>query len=467
MVNDSNPGTTEKNGARGVLAYWGPPIVIGLIVGLALAWVGRVGGIGRTAVDEIVGRWEWGAHDSNAELEKEIAALGPSARSDVISAFESVEDEYPDLKVWIAERLTEEPFFDTKSLAAAARGDSEWDRRTAAVALARRLREEADPDVVMPALLDWIKDLSTDDHELPITAVEAMGPLPSEWEARVRDALLALARKRAPIGDPEDDWTPEDREIAISQGLARFLPDDAVVDLFCEIMTDDDDDYAPRVAAVRAMSENQVFDRFDAWKAAGASSNEVVRQAVADNLFRTQEREFGEILEPLHVDPHSLVRAGSIDTQIVRRQPTMLDVIDQLLEDHDIWVRFAAMEATGIFGDAPGGPQRGAMLLRLLGESDEPQDVQGALLALYTMTDEAYGVREIDIHPHMHEVEEAAVDAFMKDTEGRADAVAKYRERFGGAMFTKEDRIAVLEKLRTHPDPENRARAEKLLEELN
>ncbi len=465
-------GGGSAGGVRGFLAYWGPPVAIGLVVGLGMVWAWRSLAIGRTDVDEIVARWEWGADDANAALEDEIAALGPSARGDVLEAFRNVDGDYPDLKVWVAQRLTEEPFFDNKSLAEEARGDDRWDRRTAAVALALRLREEADPDVVMPGILDWLNDLATDDHELAVMAVAAVGPLPPDWESRVREALVRLARRRDPVsGDAADDWSPEDRDIVIQQGLANLLRDAAVpaqdvLDVLYEIMTDEEDDYAPRVAAVRVLSEKKQFERFDAWKAAAASSNDVVRQAVADNLFRTQDRAFGEILKPMHRDPHSLVRSGSLDTQILRRQPTMLDVIDQLLEDHDVWVRFAAAEAVAVFKDAPGAPQRAAMLVRLLEESDEPVDAEGAILALSAITGDVFGFREIDVHPQMEEVEESALDAFMKDPEGRAEAAAKYRTKLGGVVFTREDRIAVLEKLLEHPDPENRARAERLLAEL-
>lgn len=459
-------GEARRGGIGAFLAYWIPPIGIGLVVGLAIVWVWRAGGIGRTPVDDIVEHWEWGAHDANEALADRIAALGPSARRDLVDAFEAVDPDYPELKVWIAGLLTEEPFFDTKTLADAARGDDRWARRTAAVALALRLREEADPDIVMPGILDWLKDLAIDDHELPVSAVAALGPLPPEWEARSREALIELARRRAPIGDPDEDWSPEDREIVIQQGLARMIPDAAVVDVLHEVMTDEQDDFAPRVAAIRALSENRVFDRFDAWKAAAASADGVVRQAVADNLFRAQDREFGEILKPMHVDASPLVRAGSLDTQVLRRQPTMLDVLDVLLEDHDEWVRFAAAEAVAAFKDASETPRNAAMLLCLLEESDNGQDVTGALLALQAITGEVWGFREVDVHPNIQEVEQSALDAFLQDPAGRKEAAAKYRARFGGATWTKEDRIAVLERLREHADPDNRTRAEKLLSEL-
>jgi hypothetical protein len=451
LANDSDSTkTVDGGGARGFLAYWGPPVVIGLLAGLALVWFWRAGGIGRTQVDEIVDRWQWGEHEANEELADEIAALGPSARADVVTAFRGVDDAYPDLRVWIAERLTEEPFFDTKTLADAARGDDRWERRTASVALARRLREEADPDIVMPGLLDWLKDLSTDDHELPVTAVGALGPLPTEWDSRVREALLELAGRRPPVGDPEDDWSAEDREIVIQQGLSRFAKGDpAVQDVLFTVMTDEEDDFAPRVAAVRVLSENLVFDRLDAWKEASGSRDDVVRQAVADNLFRAQDRAYGAVLKAMHVDAHPHVRAGSVDSQIMRR-----------------WVRFAATEAIAAFKDAPEASRHAGALIRMLEESDAPEDVTGAILTLGSLTSETYGFREVDVHYHAQDVEESALEAFMSDPEGRQQAAAKYRAKFGGVSYTVEDRVAVLEKLLEHADAQNRAHAAELLDAL-
>ncbi len=460
-------GTSGGAGASGFLAYWGPPVAIGLLVGLGIVLAVRSLDIGKTDVDQIIEQYEWNVYDNNLKLEEQVAKLGASARSDVVSAFEDAPGgEWADLKTWIAEMLLKDPFFDSETLIRAARSDDTWNRRCAAAALARVLREDADPDVVMPGLLEWLTDLSIDDHAIAISALGLLGPLPSQWQEPVKVALLALAEKRAPVAD--DDWLPEDREITIQQGLNRYASDERVQALLYHILADDTDDLGPRVAAVRALSENALFADVEAWKAGARATDETVRQAVAENLFRTPEPSFAEVLQPMHVDAHWAVRQGSLDTQVARRQETMLPVMDQLLADYEQWVRFGAMEACAVFKNSPGKEARNGMLLRLLAESDESTDVEGAILALYSISGKTFGFREVDVHQHVQEVEESALAAFMKDPEGRAEAVQKFREAFGGtAVWTKADHIGTLEKLRKHADPNNRERAERLLGELN
>ena len=454
-------------GVRGVLGYWGPPIIVGLLVGLGIVAVVRHGGIGRSEVDEIVEAWDWGADAENEALAERIEALGAKARADLIDAFHDVDDEYMDLKVWTAERMLAEPFFDTRYLTEVARGGHGADRRAAAVALARHLREDAETAVVMPGILDWLGDLGRDDQSAAIRALHGLGPLAPEWRDPARDALLGLAARRPPVSDdPDADFVPEVREEAISLGLGRLLPDAQVEELVHRTIADEDD-FAPRIAAVRALSENLVFGSKEAWAAAARSRDEVVRQAVAENLFRVTDPAWSDILQPLHVDAHPYVRTGSVDTQVQRRQPTMLPVMDQLLEDHDVWVRFSAMAACAAFRDEPGGSARNGQLLRILAESDEPSDVEGAVLALHTISKKAFGFREVDLLHYTQEIEETALDAFMKDPEGRADAVRRYREAFGGtAVWTAADRRGTLSKLLQHADPDNRKRAERLLAEL-
>ena len=89
MADETQTETSKAEaGAPGFFAYWGPPVAIGLLVGLAIVGVVRYSGIGQTEVDGIVKRYEWGVHEMNQELAGEVAALGASARRDVLDAFE-------------------------------------------------------------------------------------------------------------------------------------------------------------------------------------------------------------------------------------------------------------------------------------------------------------------------------------------------------------------------------------------
>ncbi len=451
-------------GLKGFAAYWGPPVLLGLLAGgLIVGGWHLVRKLRTSPVDGIVARWFWHDSETNDRLATEIAALGPSARGDLLAAFRGAPD--LDQQVWIAQRLLAEPFFERKALVEFARSGTGAAHRAAAVALALDLREEADPDLVMPGVVEWLTDMEVDSHELAIAAAAALGPLPPPWHERVRDALMAIVRFRPPPGtDPDFDFTPDDRETAILVGIGQYATEPDVQALLEAEMTDESEPAHTRVAAIRALAEHQVFGSFEPWRRAAKSADPVVRQALADNLLRTQDRSVFDILQPLHEDENEFVRSSSVETQTARRQSTILPVVHQLLEDWSPEVRFYTLLAVAAFKDEPGNPERCGHVLRMLEESDEPLDVAGAILALSRITGEVYGVREIDVHQLMDEVDEDALEAFVKDADGRREAAAKWRDKFGGAaVYTDGDRRKALEALAQHKDPENRARAEKLL----
>jgi hypothetical protein len=293
--------------------------------------------------------------------------------------------------------------------------------------------------------------------------------LSSSWEARVREALLEVARHRTPPNPDEAERIADDRGGALLI-LKLALPDDEVKALLWTVAKDDTDDEYPRVNSVRALAEGGVLDAadLDDWAAAAKASNPTVRQTVADNLYRSPLPVYDKVLEPLQFDAHFLTRSGAIDAQIKRRRPTMLPRFDELLEDSWEWTRFSAMYAAGVFkNETEGMAQRAAMMLNLLETSEDPVDVMGALLAMKMITDEVHGMDANEVKIHEQTVDEAQLRTFMADKAGRKAAADKWRAKFGAAaVWTVDDRLRTLEKVTKHADEKNVERARALIEQL-
>ncbi len=464
---DSPEKLVDEKPEAGWLAYWGPPIVAGLVIGTLLVGAWRFLGIGRTAVDEIAAEWKWGEFEANDKLRQQVVGLGREAREDLLATYLAAPCDYADYKLWLGTILATEPFFDTSSLVEAVRTGDACDQRTSAVILAEIL-QDADPELVLPGILAWLEDVEDDQHDAPIRALGTMSPLIGAWHGRARAALLELATRRGSDPEPlEDNFRAEDRAAAVN-ALGDFLPDDGVLALLTTVMTDDDDHPSPRIVAIRQMSQNGAFDDLETWKTACESATWQVRQTAAENLVRSPDPAFSSVLEKLHTDAESVVRIGAIETETHRRRPTMLPVAGQLLEDHDEWVRFYAMLAVAAFGEEPGAALRNGMLLRVFRDSDDEIDVEGAVLALTRVLGKTPpGFREIDVHRHKEEVDAAAIKGFMGDAGGRTEAAAEVQKMLGAdAVYPVAERKKALQTMLEHADLENQARAKLLLEEL-
>ena len=146
----------------------------------------------------------------------------------------------------------------------------------------------------------------------------------------------------------------------------------------------------------------------------------------------------------------------------------MLPVIHQLLEDWDEWVRYEALKPVSTFRAEPGAEARNGMLLNLLATSSADPDLNGTLLALFAITGKLpEGIGEQHVDRRMWEIDEAVLEAFKKDTEGRRQAVAFYAEEFAArAVWTPDARRETLNRLLGHADVRNRERAAEELRKM-
>ncbi len=461
---------------RGVFHDWVVPIALGLALGGAGfgAWKLSRGAF-HSKSWMILEKWSYEDADGNEGVAKDLRALGPSARADVVDAFRDLPPDQTEVKVWLARLVSGEPWFDTASMKEIVRDAkaSKEDRRAAACALVDVQDKEVDAELVLPVFEAWLLDSDSPDRGFAVGRLDHMwraGMLNSQWEERVKKALIEMT-KRMPPKKPEDaDRIVDDRASAVLL-LQMALPDDDVKKLLFATAKDDTDDELVRVNGVRSLAEGHVLDAADVpeWAAVGKATSGVVRQSVADNLQRAQDASYDKVLDPLQFDANPLARAGALDTQIKRRRPTMLPRFDELLEDHYEWARFGAMYAAGVFkNETDGVGPRAAMMLRLLESSEDPVDVMGAAIAMKMITGKVYGFEKAeDVHIQEQSVEETALSTFMSDTAGRKQAADKWREHFGAsAVWTDADRVKTLEKLLAHADPKNVERAKIALEAL-
>lgn len=481
-------GQAKKPG--GILREWVLPIVIGLALGVGIVKVWR--GWGNEALRvfdsgawKIISKWEYGSFEENDALAAEVKALGKESRADVLASFRRIEvperpyDGEDEWKTWVATLLVGEPFFDSRSLLEICHDGSAplWDRATAAAALVQLLRKDVNPDAVSDPLLRWLENLEPTDHNIPLRAVQQMrsdGIFPPDQDGRLLKALLALSAKDA-RRKPEIREEAEDEAVFVASDRCRalrfagtFVTDDSVKALLWSIAEDETDDVQVRSIAIQTLASNKQFEDVGRWKKIAASADGIVRQTVADNLVQSPDAAFDAILAQYHTDAEAMVRKSSVETQVQRKRPTMLPVMDLLLEDYEPWVRREALIACGTFKDHLDGlGAREGQILRLLGTSAAEEDVEGAILALHAITGQCFGFAESDIDASNGEVRPAALKAFMSDVEGRKVAVEKWRAHLGGtAVWTDSDRRKTLEKLAKHADPENVKRAEAELLQL-
>jgi hypothetical protein len=454
---------------------WVVPIALGLAIGGAGIGAWKLSrGAFHSKAWMILEKWADEDADGNEGVAKELQALGPSARGDVVESMRDLPRDQTEVKIWVARLVAAEPWFDTASLKEIARDANapKEDRRAAACALIDVQNKEVDAELVLPVIESWLQDADSPDRGIAIGRLEHMwraGMLNSQWEGRSKKALIEMA-KRVPPKKPDDaDRIIDDRASALLL-LQMALPDDDVKKLLWTVAKDDTDDELVRVNCVRSLAEGHVLDEQDVddWVAVAKAGTGVVRQAVADNLQRAQVPSYDKVLEPLQFDANPLARSGALDTQIKRRRPTMLARFDELLEDSYEWVRFGAMYAAGLFkNETDGIGPRTAMMLRLLETSEDPVDVMGAALAMKMITGEVYGFRPEDVHIHEQSVEESSLRTFMSDAAGRKQAADKWRVHLGAtAVWTDGDREKTLGKLLTHADPKNAERAKIALEML-
>lgn len=468
----------EQKKPGGVFREWILPIVIGLALGVGIvkAWqhTDQVLQMFDSAAWKIVARWEYGSFEENDKLSGEVQALGKEARADVLDAFRRIEvpahpygeDEW---KTWAATLLVGEPFFDSRSLLEICKDTKApvWDRSAAAAALVQLLRKDVNPVAVVEPLLLWLENLDVSDHNIPLRAVQQMrsdGIFPPDQDDRLRKALLRLsARDSRP--KPED----EDEQVYISSDRTRalrfagtFVTQDDVKKLLWTIALDDTDDVQVRSVAIQTLAGNKQFDDIEPWKKLAASADGIVRQTVADNLSNSQDAAYDAVIAPFHTDAAAMVRKSSVETQVQRKRPTMLPVMDLLLEDAEPWVRRESLIACGTFKDhLDGMGARQGQILRLLETSDAEEDVEGAILALHAMTGQTFGFEAGDIDAGNSAVRSTALAAFISDAEGRKLTADKWRKYLGGnAVWTDSDRRKTLEKLAKHADPDNVKRAE-------
>ena len=470
-----NAGAQPVEESQGFFRDWVVPIVLGLAIGAGLFKLWPVARDAmRSKAGSVVASYDPEDDEANDALAKELRGLGASARGDLVEAMRDLPPDAIDAKIWIARQIAGEPWFDVASLKEILKdaGASRQDRRAAACALLDTQHKEVDTELVLPVLEEWLNDVSAPDRGLAVNRADQMwrlGMLSSQWEARVKHALVQLA-KRSATADPERADLIFDERAFACLTLTLGLPDAEVKKTLWTIAKDDSDDDMPRINSIRALSEGGVLDAADVddWAAVAKATSPVVRQTVADNLFRATAPVYDKVLEPLQFDASPLARTGALDSQVKRRRPTMLNRFDELMEDSYEWVRFDAMFAAGVFKhETENLPARAAMILGVLETSDDPVDVKGAVLALRMLTDETHGLLPTDVHLHEQTVEEVPLRAFMTDTAGRKDAADKWRAKFGAAaVWTTADRVKTLEKVLKHADPKNVERAQILLEKL-
>jgi hypothetical protein len=462
----------------GIVRDWVVPILLGLLIGggLVVAWrSGRV--LFQSKVWTLVEKYEKAAaEDGDAEaVVKELHALGPTARADLVKALHDLAADHMETKIWVAHQLAGEPWFDTTSLKEIVRDAkaAKEDHRAAACALVDTQSKEVDAELVLPVLEEWLKDPSSTDRGLAVERVGTMwrlGMLNSDWELRMKRALLDLAKRGAPAKPDDEERIADERAGAIIT-LELGLPDDEIKTMLWTVAKDETDEDLPRINAVRALSEGGILDAADLadWTAVSKAANPAVRQTVAENLFRAKLPEYDKVIAPMQFDANPLARTGALDTQIKRRRPTMLARFDELVEDSYEWARFDAMFAAGVFkNETEGLPQRAAMMLHLLETSDSKEDVMGAALAMKMLTDKVYGFKPDEVRLHEQTIDDEALVPFMGDKVARAKAAESWRTHFGAAaVWTDADRAKALEKLLTHADPKNVERAKAELEKLH
>lgn len=461
----------------GIVRDWVVPIVLGLALGggLVAGW-----GALQSPASKLVASWDPADYEHNEQLAEEIRKLGRDAREDLLKVFRGLEvgtdgDGTDERKMWAADLLAREPFFDTRSLIDIVKdpGAPLWDRRAAASALVEVLRKDVDPTAVVPILLEWLEDLTVIDHTTPLVRLKMLRHdqvLPPGEDGRWKAAVMRLA-DGATREKPADEWDLErlvsDRMRAVFE-LGDALPDADAKDLLWRIAADEADHLSPRVAAVRTLAQGLVFDDPEPWERVGASTDVTVRQTVAENLLRTPDPVYDGMLTAFHSDAGELVRSGSIDTQQHRGRPTMLPILGRLIEDHSSAVRGAAIVACGTFKNHVDGiGERQGMLLRVLETSDSDEDVGNAVLALRMMTGQHFGFGDTDVDVSGRMTDPAACAAFRSDAEGRARALEKWRAHLGGAaVWPDARRREALEALLAHADPANVERAKAELAKL-
>lgn len=461
-------GAQEK---KGFVHDWVLPVVLGLAIGGAAVGAWNVGKkLFHSDAWNLASEWSLESEDGNEALEGSLRGLGTSARADLVSTLRDLPGDQPDSlerKLWVARLLAGEPWYDTTSLKEIVRDTAApaIDRRACAAALVEVQQKEVDAELVLPVIEEWLGDAAGGDRDIAVGLVDQIwgwGMLSSAWEERVRKALVAIASVKPPP-DADVQTLPQDRPFAL-YALRLALPSDEIRTLLFGAAADDaDPDFDARVNAVRALAEKGVLDEADLpeWEKVMKSKEGIVRQAAVDNMDKARLPSYDKIIEPMQWDERELGRSGALKVQIKRRRPTMLPRFDELIEDSDEWVRFDTMFSAGVFKDHTDGlAARAAMILRVLETSENEVDVKAAVLAMKMLTGEVYGLDAQDVHVQQQEVEDAPLAAFMKDTDGRKDAAAKWRERFGaGCVWTDDDRAKTLEKLLTHADPENVERA--------
>jgi hypothetical protein len=460
----------------GFFRDWVMPVALGLALGVALVWAWRAGShhFHSDAWNIVAPLGEDEAADTEAAA-KALRALGASARSDLVDVLHDLPPSKMEYKAWVAEQLAGEPWFDTTSLKEIVRnpGAAKEDRRAAACALAASQQKEVDAELVLPVFVEWLLDATSPDRGLAISHVDRMwqsGMLTSKWEQEVVRALRKCAERVTPPQPEMADRFADDRAVAL-YALSRALPDDEIRNLFVSVALDEqDDNELARINSVRALADGNWLDAesIPTWAKIAKTATPNIRQTVADNLYKATLPEFDQVLEPLQFDAKDLTRFGALGTQIKRRRPTMLARFDEFLEDSVPFVRADAMFACGVFKNQTEGlPQRAAMILRILETSSEPEDVEGAILAMKLLTDKVYEFPEADVHERTQTVEETPLHQFMADTASRKSAADKWRAHFGAAcVWTDGDREKTLTKLLTHADPANVERAKEELAAL-
>jgi hypothetical protein len=465
----SSTETRRMAGSNKWLLEWVLPVAVGAGLGLAILFGMRAS---RSEPCKLVEQWQVNDYDVQDALRDELIALGESARPEMRDAFlECTHEGYPEQKVWVGQLLADEPFHDTRFLMKQAREGKKWDQRAAAVALVEVLEKEVEAEAVLPGILAWLEDLEVEYHVPAITAAAVMLNLdlvPADSRDRLRDALIVLG-DRVGRGLPglsagaDGDISIDDR-VSVASALAPLIPDEKAIAAL-EKMTGDTDEFEEvRVAGIRSLSMRSAMENVELWIALMADKYAIVRQATVENLFRSNKPEFNEGLAKCHLDAVPTVRRGSVWSQTKRGVPSMLPVLHELFEDSEVWVAFDTLIAVSRFKEQASAtgvlPAAAGHAMRILGGSDREDAVGGAMLLLYRTTKQAFGVPEDKIYDHRDEIEEAALKAFMADTEGRKQAVAQYAEHWkGAAVFTDDDRAKVLTKLLDHADPDNQARA--------
>ncbi|MCE9636682.1 MAG: hypothetical protein K8T90_13340 [Planctomycetes bacterium] len=474
--NDSEPAVKG-----GIFREWVLPIGVGLIIGAAavMAWKhGRQ--FLQSDAEKLVQQWSWGDFEENDRLEAELKKLGKDARSDLLQAWRRMEvpadpDGEDEAKTWAAQILASDPYFDTRSIVEIVRDPSApvWDRRTGAAALTHTLHKDVDPTAVVEPLMGWLEASEITDHIIALTSIRQLradSVFPPDQEDRLRKGLLHLVSRTARPAQVDEYGTIRvrtDRERGV-RAISSFVTHDDVKDALWQLSRDDADDIHVRVAAIQTLAGNSQFDDPEKWKSLAAAKDDIVRQCVAENLVSCNANGFDGILATFHADAAPLVRKGSIETQAQRGRPSMLPVMDVLLEDSDQWVRHEALISCGLFKEhLDGQGARKGMILRLLETASEDSDIEGAIVALNLMTGQSFGFAAGDVDGAKRSASDAGVAAFKSDRAGRAEAVAKWRAHLGGdAVWTDGDRKKTLEKLLTHADPLNVERAKAELAKL-